>query len=140
MSDRQRLVDQLILNEELRLFPYMDTVGKITLGVGRNLSDNGISSGEAMMLLDHDLDEVITDLSGSFPWFPPLDPVRQRAMVDMRFNLGHDGFRGFKRMLRMMSEQDYPKAASAARDSLWFSQVKTRGVRDVRMILTGQDD
>ena len=138
--DRQALMDQLIRNESLRLYPYVDTVGKITIGVGRNLSDKGLSSAEAMMLLDHDVDEVITDLAGSFPWFCDLDSVRQRVLCDMRFNLGPSRFRGFKRMLRALGEKDYPKAAAAMRDSLWFLQTKTRGVRLVKMMLTGREE
>lgn len=137
-SDRHDLIDQLIQHEGLRLFPYMDSVGKITIGVGRNLSDVGISKREAMDLLDHDLDAAVADLA-AFPWFLTLDAVRQRVMVDMRFNLGPSRFREFKRMLRAMAEQDYPKAASSMRKSLWFTQVKGRGVRLVRMMLTGED-
>lgn len=140
MTDRQALVDQIIQHEGLRLRPYTDTVGKTTIGVGRNLSDVGISNAEAMLLLDHDLDEAITDLVGSFPWFVTLDPIRQRVMADMRFNLGASRFRGFQRMLRAMSEQDYPLAAAAMRKSLWYSQVKQRGKRLVHMMLTGEDE
>lgn len=138
MSARQTLVDQLILHEGLRLSPYMDSVGKITIGVGRNLSDNGLSNAEAMTLLNHDIDEAITDL-GTFPWYLALDEVRQRAMTDLRFNLGPTRFRDFKRMIRAMSEQDYPKAAAAMRDSIWYGQVKARATRLVSMILTGKD-
>src|SRR5688572_26548191 len=98
-THRQKLVDQLLLHEGLRLKPYPDTKGKITIGVGRNLSDKGITHSEAMLLLDHDLDECITDLA-SFPWFAGLDPVRQRVLIDMRLNLGPTGFRSFKRTLR----------------------------------------
>lgn len=139
MSARQSLVDQLILHEGLRLKPYMDTVGKITIGVGRNLSDNGLSSAEAMSLLDHDIDEAVADLAGAFPWFLQLDEVRQRAMVDLRFNLGPARFRDFKRMIRAMAEKNYPKAAGALRESLWYTQVKSRGVHLVQMIVTGAD-
>ena len=84
----------IILHEGVRLRAYVDTVGKMTIGCGRNISDKGISFAEAMMLLDHDLDEAITDLSGSFPWFLTLDAVRQRVLVDMRLNLGPSRFRG----------------------------------------------
>ena len=113
MTQHQTLIDQLIQHEGLLLKPYMDTVGKITIGCGRNLSDVGISHAEAMMLLDHDLDAAVADLA-SFPWFATLDAVRQRAVCDMRFNLGPSRFRSFKRMLRMMSEGDYPRAAAAS--------------------------
>jgi lysozyme len=133
------LVDQLIRHEGLRLHAYYDTVDKITVGVGRNLSDKGLTNEEAMYLLDHDIDECIADLTASYPWFAPLDDVRQRVMVDMRFNLGPTRFRGFKRMLRMMELKDYVQVAASMRQSLWYRQVKARGVRLVQMMLTGKD-
>lgn len=137
-SDRQKLVDQLILHESMRRFPYPDSKGKITIGIGRNLTDKGITFSEAMMLCDHDVDEAITDLA-SFPWFVALDPIRQRALIDLRFNLGGGGFRGFKRMIRLLSEGNYPMAASSARESLWFKQVRSRGPRIVDMLRSGID-
>ncbi len=137
MSAREVLVAELIRDEGLRLLPYMDTVGKITIGVGRNLSDKGLQYAEAMTLLDHDLDEAITDLAGSFSWYGTLDEVRQRAITNMRFNLGPSRFRGFKRMLRAMAEQNYPMAATSAQQSVWFSQVGARAQRIVNMIRTG---
>jgi lysozyme len=133
------LVDQLIRHEGRRLFPYTDSVGKTTIGVGRNLDDVGISEEEARYLLDHDIDGAVADLTSSFPWFSALDDVRQRVMIDMRFNLGPTRFRGFKRMLRMMAEGNYVQAAASMRDSLWYRQVKGRGVRLVQMMLTGKD-
>lgn len=138
MSDRQRLVDDLIRDEGLRLKPYMDAVGKITIGVGRNLSDVGLSSREVMDLLGHDIDEAVTDLA-TFPWYLTLDEVRQRAMTNLRFNLGPRRFRDFKRMIRAMSDGDYQKAGAAMRDSPWYDQVKARATRLVSMILTGKD-
>lgn len=137
-SDRQKLIDQLILHEGWKRFPYPDAKGKITISCGRNLTDKGLSYAEGMILLDNDINEAITDLA-EFPWFVGLDPVRQRAMIDLRFNLGGEGFRSFKRMIRMMSERDYQKASAAARESLWFKQVKTRGPRIVGMIQSGED-
>ena len=44
------IYEQLIRDEGLRLFPYTDTVGKLTIGVGRNLTDAGISADEAEVL------------------------------------------------------------------------------------------
>ena len=138
MTDRQRLVDQLILHEGVRAKPYMDTVGKITIGVGRNLSDVGLHESEIFVLLGNDLDDVVHDLS-TFPWFAGLDPIRQRVLCDLRFNLGPTRFRGFKILLRKMSEADFPAAAHALQHSLWYSQVGTRGPRLVKMLRSGED-
>ena len=38
-------------HEGRRAFPYRDSVGKLTIGVGRNLSDRGLSEGEIDQLL-----------------------------------------------------------------------------------------
>jgi lysozyme len=140
MSDRQRLIDQLIRDEGLRLKPYMDSVGTDDdRRRAQPLSDCGISNREAMDLLEHDVDAAIIDLARNFAWFEPLDPVRQRAVTNMRFQLGPTRFRGFKRMIRALSDGDYPMAASSARQSVWYAQSKQRAVRIVHMLLTGED-
>lgn len=132
------LCGQLEQHEGRRARPYMDSVGKITIGVGRNLSDKGLSQAEIDALLEHDLDDVLIDLE-TFAWFAALDGVRQRVLADMRFNLGPSRFRGFKRMLRKVAEQDYVLAGAAMRDSLWYRQVRNRGVRLAQMMVTGED-
>lgn len=138
-ADRQRLRAQLVLHEGLRLKPYTDTVGKLTIGIGRNLTDVGISREEAYVLLEHDIDACLVDLQ-TFPGFAQLDPVRQRVLVDMRFNLGPSRFRGFKRTLAAVAAGDYAAAAAGMRASKWSQQVKTRAVRLARMMETGIDE
>lgn len=60
--DTQQLREQLERHEGLRLKPYKDTVGKLTIGIGRNLDDKGISRKEAFALLDNDIAEVVRQL------------------------------------------------------------------------------
>jgi len=138
MTDRQKLVEQLMLHEGVRSKPYMDSVGKITIGVGRNLSDVGLSDSEIFVLLNNDIDAVLHDLS-TFPWFDSLDPIRQRVLADVRFNLGPARLRGFHLMLHALSRADYIAAAGELRDSRWFTQVGARGPRLVAMLRTGED-
>lgn len=139
MNARQILVDQLIRDEGLRLKPYTDQFDNATIGVGRNLSANGISHAEAMLLLEHDIDAAILDLARNFPWFEALDPVRQRVLVNVRFNLGPTKLRTFTRFLKAMAAGDYQKAAVALRESRWATQVKGRAVRLITMLQTGED-
>lgn len=140
MTDRQRLMEQLVEHEGLEHKPYLDTVGKTTIGVGRNLTDVGLSDAEIMVLLDHDLDDVIADLS-AFSWFPGLDPVRQRAACDLRFNVGPSGFRMFRHFIAAMARADYEGASVELASSLWAKQVQpTRVTRLRRMIETGEDE
>lgn len=137
--DRSALLDQLIRHEGLRLTLYTDTRGVPTIGVGRNLRDVGISKAEALDLLSHDVDAAITDLAQSYPWFSDLDPVRQMALVDLRFNVGRAGLRGFVRFLAAMAAENYPAAAVELRLSRWALQVTTRADDLATMIANGTE-
>ena len=136
-TDRADLVAQLTLHEGMRLKPYTDTVGKMTIGVGRNLTDVGITREEALDLLSNDIDTCVTDLI-SFSWFVTLDPVRQRALCDLRFNLGPRRFRGFVKMLAAIEHGDFETAANELTASQWALQVQqSRRMRLVSMLRTG---
>lgn len=137
-AEWQALTHQLILHEGLRLKPYLDTVGKWTIGVGRNLTDVGISDAEASLLLEHDLHRCLEDCE-TFLWFHSLDPIRQRVIVDMRFNLGAAGLRKFTNTLAAVARGDYDAAATGMMKSLWARQVKRRAVRLAEMMRTGVD-
>lgn len=136
-QDYTALQQQLIEHEGLRLRAYIDTRGKVTVGVGRNLSDVGLSLGEAMDLLDHDLAGTIGAMEHAFPWFPRLDGMRQRVLVDMAFNLGTDGLRNFPLFLEAVRTGDYDEAANEMLNSQWATQVKGRAIRLARMMRTG---
>lgn len=120
-----------------RFLPYTDTVGKLTLGYGRNLEDVGLSQTEADFLLDNDIDERVRALASLFPWFVTLDEVRQRALVDMAF-MGILKLLGFKKMLNALERGDYETAATEALDSRWAEQVKGRADTVAHMLRTGE--
>lgn len=127
-SELAALRNQLIAHEGLRLRPYTDTVGKLTIGVGRNLTDKGLSQPEVMQLLDHDIEEVMADLR-SFGWFLKLDADRRLALCDLRFNLGPHRFRLFVRMLSAIERGDFSKAADELLLSAWATQVQPSRAR-----------
>ena len=83
MANIQNLIDLLMKHEGVRNKPYEDTVGVLTIGVGRNLDDVGLSIDEIHYLLKNDIKRCRHELSGAFDWFLDLDPVRQDAMMDM---------------------------------------------------------
>lgn len=136
--DRQRLIDQLIRHEGLELKPYRDTVGKLTIGIGRNLDDVGITEQEAMYLAGADVDRVLLGLVERYPtWFPDLGPVRQCVLVNMGFNLGLAKLATFKRTLASIARKQYGQAADEMIDSLWAKQVGQRAVELAAMMKTG---
>lgn len=133
---------QLVEHEGLRLSAYKDSLGYLTIGVGRLIDarrGGKISHDEAMYLLDNDIAECIGDLRGWLPWFDREDPIRQRALIDLRFNLGGGGLRKFKNTLARWAVQDYAGAARGLRNSLWYRQVGRRGPRIVQMVEHGTE-
>lgn len=136
MVDREKLKQQLIKHEGLRLFPYVDTVDKITIGIGRNLTDRGVSSVIAHQMLDEDIDRCIKELSG-YAWFTCLNEVRQRALVDMVFNLGLTKFLTFTHLIAALTAGDYDEAAHQMIESRWATQVGIRANELANMIIKG---
>ena len=130
--------EQLILHEGLRLKPYRCTAGKLTIGVGRNLEDKGLSKEEALFLLRNDIREITEQLE-RLGWYRALDPIRQKVIIDMAFNLGLSGLLSFKRMIQALNCYDYNTAADEMVNSLWYRQVGKRAERLVKMMRTGED-
>lgn len=125
--------------------PYLDTVGKLTWGVGRNLTDVPLSPDELAMVaavIDRMLENDIKKAEGAamaYSWYPGLSPVRKRVVLDMIFNLGPEGFSKFKATQAAIASGDYAKAAEQMLASRWASQVKGRAVRLTEMMKTGTD-
>jgi lysozyme len=130
------VIDLVQAHEGLRLKPYLDTVGKTTLGWGRNLTDKGISQKEAEFMLANDLAECECALQ-AFWWFAPLDQVRRAAVMDMCFNLGLHGLLNFPNMISAIGRQDWATAAAECDDPHWHAQVGARSTQDAQMLLTG---
>ena len=135
--DRAALIRQIRLHAGERLKPYRCTAGKLTIGVGRNLDDRGITSEESAMLLDNDIRLLEIELFRALPWASALDDVRQRVLLDMAFNLGLPGLLQFKRTLEAIRTGQYQQAATMMLDSLWARQVGQRAERLSRMMATG---
>lgn len=137
--NKKKMIAQLRLHEGERLKPYRCTAGKLTIGVGRNLDDRGITSDESAYLLNNDIDSHWIELLEHLPWVETLDEVRQRVMLDMAFNLGISGLLTFRRTLGHIKAGDYALASSAMLNSLWAKQVGQRAKRLAAMMKTGKD-
>lgn len=135
---RGALKVQIVKHEGLKLKPYRDTVGKLTIGVGRNLDDRGISADEAAMLLDNDIDAVWKELSAALPGvFTSLDDTRQHVMLDMAFNMGVPGLMKFQKMIKAVAARDFALAAVEMLDSKWAKQVGERADNLAAMMRNG---
>jgi lysozyme len=137
--DRASLVAQLKKHEAVKLKPYVDSVGKLTIGVGRNLDDVGITSAEADFLLQGDIDRVVRGLLARYPiWFGDLDPVRQAVLVNMAFNLGLAGLAGFTTMLAAVAAHQFDLASRAMLNSKWAAQVGGRAIELADQMSSGK--
>lgn len=113
----------ILKHEGIRLFPYDDATGqplksgdvlkgKITIGVGHNLSDRGITQEQADDWLDDEIARCVNDLCINFPWFVGLSDNRQNALIDLRFNLGPSRFRKFAPTLALLAAGEFNSAAA----------------------------
>ena len=126
------------LHEGLRLKPYRDTVGKLTIGYGRNLDDRGITQRDAETMLRDDVADTRTALITALPWFAELYGAREAVLIDMAFNLGPAGLLKFGRTLSAVEQGDYETAAVEMLDSKWAGQVGQRATRLAEMMRTGE--
>lgn len=131
------LIRELVRDEDLRQKPYRCSAGKLTIGIGRNLDDVGITLDEAYFLARNDVARVVAELTLHLPWWKDLDEVRQRVLVNMGFNLGVQGLLGFKNTLELVHAGRYLEAAQAMLASKWAKQVGPRAERLAVMMRDG---
>lgn len=137
----------LVQHEGMKFVVYDDATGlplKIgdtlkgnpTLGIGCNLVEP-VSQAVVDLLYAERVTPLIGALSNSYPWFPALDPVRQRAMIDMAFNVGLGGLQKSPKMLAAMAARDYHTASVEMLDGEWSVQVGQRAIDLAEMIRSG---
>ena len=135
--DKQKLIEQLRLHEGVEHKPYTDTVGKLTIGLGRNLDDRGLSDDEIDYILANDIKIVENELDVWWKDWRTMDETRQRVVADMLFNMGRPTLAKFKNFLSALQEQDYERASVEMMDSNWARQVKGRADTLARMMRDG---
>lgn len=129
MNYRGILRERLILDEGDRRFPYRDTVGKITIGIGRNLSDVGIRADERDLMYMNDVKDAEAVARLLVPNFDSLSDVRKMVVVNMAFNMGGDTLATFKNTLLAIRQGRWADAANGMAKSKWAAQVGDRAKR-----------
>ena len=117
--------------------PYKCPTGHLTIGYGHNL-ENGISANAALFILQEDLARAERAVKDAFPWWWKLDDARQFVIVDMAFNMGLAGLKGFKKMLAAIESGDFDKAAEEMLDSKYGRQVVHRARLNAEIMKTGE--
>ena len=134
------LTEMLRKHEGVRDKVYLCSAGYETIGVGRNISEDGLglSDDEIDYLLSNDIKRVREELTEEYYWFAGLDEARQDAMIDISFNLGQTRLRGFVKSLEAMAREDFDTAADEFMDARWATQVGNRANEITEMIRVGE--
>jgi lysozyme len=131
------LVARLNRTEGRRSKPYLDTVGKITIGVGHNLTAKGLPDSLIDALLNIDLADANSGAE-KLSVYDKLDAIRQTVLVDMVFNMGLEDVQKFVNTLSAINRRDYESAATNMLNSAWAKEVGSRAVELAEIMRTGQ--
>ena len=142
-DDMDKLIAMLKRHEGVKTHPYKDSLGILTIGCGRNISNSerhhglGISEDEIDYMLQNDIERTIKELSREYPWFNEMeDGARRDAIINLHFNLGRARFAGFKKAIGHMENASHEDAALEFLNSRWAKQVKGRAIEVTDMIKT----
>lgn len=122
----ERIKASLVLHEGWKNRPYVDSVGKISIGCGYNLTDRGLDDAWINNQLSEDISYFYNQLC-SFAWYHTLNPDRQIILIDMAF-MGWKRFLSFGKMLQALEEGNYGVAADEMLHSKWAEEVKGRAL------------
>ena len=148
MMDRNKLIEELIMDEGYKYETYHDHLGFLTLGVGHLVLDTDpeinkpvgtpVSEERIKECLNNDLDIVCEELDKNMSWWRGLDGTRQRVLANMCFNLGYPRLSKFVKFIAAMQKGDWKKASEEMMDSKWATQVGNRAVRLQQMVIQGE--
>lgn len=122
-------------NEGLRLKPYKCSSGKLTIGYGRNLENNGITKEEAEILLYNDIKRIHEFFNKYLTYYPSLPDEYKTVILDMAYNMGISGLMGFKNMLYEMQQRNKEGIIKEIRDSKYYKQLQSRAERNISLIM-----
>ena len=135
------LEQQLRRDEGEVLHAYKDSLGYVTLGVGRLIDaakGGGITPEESAYLLANDIRSHTADVVRCMPWSERLDPVRFAVLVNMSFQLGVTTLMTFKTTLGFVKSGDYESAGANMLLSKWHDQTPERCERLAKQMVIGE--
>ena len=130
------LREQLTRHEGYATKPYEDSVGKLTIGIGHNLADVGLSDDAIQLIFHEDIERAVADCQKMFPNWHDIPDVKQVILCNMMFNMGYTVLSRFKQFRDAISKKEWIRASQEMEDSRWFRQVKGRGV-ELRDLMRG---
>ena len=120
--------------EGLKLFPYRCTANKLTLGVGRNIEDRGISDITAIQMLEEDIALCVNELERNISWWSEVPDGLQEVLIDLCFNMGISKLMLFTKTLQYLGSGEMVKAADELLNSRYATMVPNRAKRNADII------
>jgi lysozyme len=142
------VTNQIMVDEERRLQVYDDATGKPivagshvignpTIGYGTLLSaPGGITVDEAEAMLDARIATARASAQ-TLPVYGRLNNARQDVLVQLCFQMGVAGVRGFKQMLSALADCDFDRAGDELIDSKLHEQAPARCERLADVLRSG---
>ncbi len=138
--DKDKLKQELSTDEGNIPHAYPDSRGYLTIGIGRLIDvrkGGRLTPDEVMFLFNNDVARHTADIYKALPWALEMSDGRQRALINMCFQMGIEGLLGFEHMLEAMETGNWQTAHDAALDSAWAKETPQRAARVALMILNG---
>lgn len=134
----ETLRERIARHEGFRSLAYKDSLGVLTIGIGRNIAKKGISVAEAYYLLDNDIAECKQQIDKYLPWAKSsLNDTRYGVVVEACFQLGIQGLLAFKNTLKALQAGDYNKTVEGMLASKWAKQTPARVKELAQIMLRG---
>jgi lysozyme len=111
--------------------------GNPTIAIGWAVSLTPINDARARIICGWQADDKAHELFQALPWVQTLSEGRQRALLNMAFNIGVHGEEQFITFLSLMKSGDYAAAADDLAQTLWAKQVGVRAARITALIRSG---
>ena len=137
---KERVRNQLKIDEGVKYEIYLDHLGLPTCGIGHLIIEGDLEHGESVgtpvpeervnTLFDIDFNTMVKECEVLFDdnWESYPEEV-QEILVNMCFNLGRTRLAGFKNFRKALDAGDWAEAAVEGRDSRWYRQVGNRSER-----------
>tara|TARA_S200002703_G_C3739168_1_gene227290 strand:+ start:462 stop:920 length:459 start_codon:yes stop_codon:yes gene_type:complete len=126
----------LAIHEGIVYYVYNDKLGFKTVGVGHKIvqtdpewdlpAGTPVEEDRVIQLFEEDCSKAIDNARDVIPSFNSLPHGVQAILVEMAFQMGKSGLRGFKKMVAALELRDYETAAAEMLDSRWYQQTPGR--------------
>ncbi|MEK9894854.1 MAG: glycoside hydrolase family protein [Burkholderiaceae bacterium] len=137
--NREKVYEQLKIDEGVKYEIYLDHLGLPTFGVGHLILDSDpeeglevgtpVSEERVKLCFETDLDYAIAECEILYKNWHFLPDEVQQILVNMMFNMGRPRLTKFKKFNAAISRRDWQEASKEGRDSRWYRQVTNRAER-----------